>query len=152
MNLLDNNFQQIVNIWNEVPDNDLEQTNYSTIATLGVERVLVDDLSSSVGVELSPDFNVEVLSHVLQKLSIIRLRFYNFADGRAYSQSRTLREQYGFKGDIRACGEVLIDQLDFMQRCGFNQFEISENEYETLLTRRKTVIPPGPLTTPAHQP
>ena len=45
-------------------------------------------------------------------------------DGRAFSQARLLRERHGFKGEIRATGAVLRDQLLFMQRCGFDAFEI----------------------------
>ncbi len=54
----------------------------------------------------------------------IILMFPAFNDGRAYSQARNLRERLGFKGDIVARGDVLIDQALFMKRCGFNVLEI----------------------------
>ena len=50
------------------------------------------------------------------------------ADGRAFSQARLLRERYGFKGEIRATGDVLYDQLFYMQRCGINGFELRDDQ------------------------
>ena len=50
----------------------------------------------------------------------IDLNFPKFTDGRAFSQARLLRKRLGFQGEIRATGDVLIDQLVQMQRCGFD--------------------------------
>ncbi|WP_199136469.1 DUF934 domain-containing protein [Delftia sp. ASV31] len=50
----------------------------------------------------------------------IDLHFPKFTDGRAFSQARLLRKRLGFQGEIRATGDVLIDQLVQMQRCGFD--------------------------------
>lgn len=50
----------------------------------------------------------------------IDLHFPKFTDGRAFSQARLLRKRLGFLGEIRATGDVLIDQLVQMQRCGFD--------------------------------
>ena len=49
-------------------------------------------------------------------------------DGRAFSYARILRERYGFKGELRATGKVIQDQLFFMHRCGFDSFELSDGE------------------------
>jgi uncharacterized protein (DUF934 family) len=51
-----------------------------------------------------------------------RLNFPAFTDGRNYSNARLLRDRYGFKGELRAIGDVLRDQLFFMHRCGFDAF------------------------------
>jgi uncharacterized protein (DUF934 family) len=59
---------------------------------------------------------------------LIALEFPKFTDGRAYSQARALRERFAFKGELRATGQVLLDQLLFMQRCGFDAFEIAKGE------------------------
>ena len=56
----------------------------------------------------------------LEGVDVIELNFPKFADGRAFSQAFLLRRRLGFKGDIRATGEVLIDQLVQMQRTGFS--------------------------------
>ena len=55
---------------------------------------------------------------------VIGLHIERFADGRIYSTASLLRTRYGFKGELRAFGDVLRDQLFFMQRCGIDAFEI----------------------------
>ena len=56
----------------------------------------------------------------LDGVQTIELHFPSFSDGRAFSQALMLRRRCGFKGDIRATGDVLVDQLSQMQRCGFS--------------------------------
>jgi len=64
----------------------------------------------------------------LDRLELIVLEFPKFTDGRAYSQARLLRERYGYRGELRAAGNVLRDQLLFMQRCGFDAFELTQGQ------------------------
>src|SRR5262249_17292732 len=59
--------------------------------------------------------------------SLVALVFPNFRDGRAYSQARLLRERHQFRGELRATGQVLRDQLLFMQRAGFDAFEVTKD-------------------------
>ena len=54
------------------------------------------------------------------------LKFDKFADGRAFSYAELLRERHGFKGELRATGEVLLDEIALMQRCGFTSFEVTD--------------------------
>ena len=58
---------------------------------------------------------------------MIALEFPKFRDGRAYSYARLLRERYGFKGELRAVGEVLMEQVFFMVRTGFNAFDLQQS-------------------------
>ena len=51
-----------------------------------------------------------------------------FKDGRAYSYARLLRERWGYRGELRAVGDVLLEQLHFMQRVGFDAFAIASPE------------------------
>lgn len=81
--------------------------------------------ATRVGVSLAPDQSVETLEHLLPRLGLVVLNFPTFADGRAFSQARLLRNRYAYAGDLRATGEVVQDQLAFMLSCGFNQFELS---------------------------
>ena len=60
------------------------------------------------------------MQQALQDIQTIELHFPKFTDGRAFSQALMLRRRCGFTGDIRATGDVLIDQLSQMQRCGFS--------------------------------
>jgi uncharacterized protein (DUF934 family) len=64
--------------------------------------------------------DADVLSQNLQGVQTIELHFPSFTDGRAFSQALMLRRRCGFQGDIRATGDVLVDQLQQMQRCGFS--------------------------------
>jgi uncharacterized protein (DUF934 family) len=82
--------------------------------------------SARVGVEWPNDRPVADLLPYMDRLSLIALVFPNFRDGRAYSQARRLREQYGFRGELRATGEVLRDQLVFMVRAGFDSFAVKK--------------------------
>ena len=62
----------------------------------------------------------------LEKLATVVIEFPQFTDGRGYSTARLLRERYGFKGEIRATGEVLRDNLFYLSRCGFDSFVPSD--------------------------
>jgi uncharacterized protein (DUF934 family) len=81
-----------------------------------------------LGVRLRSDQPPERLADDLDRLALIALEFPAFRDGRAYSYARILRERYGFRGEVRAVGEVLMEQLHFMQRTGFNAFEIGGDD------------------------
>ena len=81
-----------------------------------------------LGVELDVTDLVEDIAAMLPRLELVVLNFGAFADGRAFSQARLLRERFAFVGDIRAQGEVLRDQLSFMQRCGISQFSLLDEE------------------------
>lgn len=69
-------------------------------------------------VELANDADPRVLA--LDGVARIDLNFPKFTDGRAYSQAFLLRRRLGFKGELRATGDVLVDQLQLMQRSGFD--------------------------------
>ncbi len=85
------------------------------------ERLLSE--GRMVGVRLESDEEVEALAYDLPRLSVVALAFPKFGDGRAYSYAKILRERYGYKGEVRAVGDVLREQAGFMVRCGFDAFE-----------------------------
>jgi uncharacterized protein (DUF934 family) len=62
----------------------------------------------------------------LDRLAAVALVFPSFRDGRAYSQARLLRERHGYRGELRATGQVLRDQFVFMLRAGFSAFEVKK--------------------------
>ncbi len=70
--------------------------------------------------------DVDDLVPYLDRLAVVALVFPSFRDGRAYSQARLLRERYGFRGELRATGQVLRDQFVFMLRAGFDAFEVTK--------------------------
>ncbi|MEQ3723626.1 DUF934 domain-containing protein [Alcanivorax sp.] len=80
-----------------------------------------------VAVWLAPGEEPKDLEDDLSALPLIAIHFPAFKDGRGYSYARELRTRYGFKGEVRATGDVLRDQLFYMTRCGFNAFEVRED-------------------------
>src|SRR6202000_2464245 len=62
----------------------------------------------------------------LGHLALLALNFPKFRDGRAYSQARLLRETLGFRGTLRATGDVLRDQFHFLVRAGFDSFDVEK--------------------------
>lgn len=77
-----------------------------------------------VGIRLKAGEHPKAIAADLDRLTLIALEFPKWTDGRAFSYARTLREQYGYKGELRAVGQVVRDTLMFMQRCGFDAYEI----------------------------
>ena len=77
-----------------------------------------------LGVWLDSDEPPELIVADLDFFPVIAINFPAFTDGRGYSYARKLREYYGYKGELRAIGDVLRDQLFFMKRCGFNAFSL----------------------------
>jgi uncharacterized protein (DUF934 family) len=72
--------------------------------------------------------DVDPASCSLQGVNRVELHFPKFADGRAYSQAVLLRRRLGFQGDIRAVGDVLIDQVQQMSRTGFTSAELRSDQ------------------------
>jgi uncharacterized protein (DUF934 family) len=70
---------------------------------------------------------VAELAPRLDRLALVALAFPTFRDGRAYSQARQLRERHGFRGELRATGDVLRDQFLFLVRAGFDAFEVRKD-------------------------
>ncbi len=77
---------------------------------------------ADVGVWLDSDQPPRLLEGDIDSLVLIAINFPVFSDGRGYSYARELREHYHYEGEIRAIGDVLRDQLFYMQRCGFDAF------------------------------
>lgn len=82
----------------------------------------------TVGVLIPNTEDVAALWAELQDRPFIAVHFPVWGDGRAFSQARVLRERFGYKGEIRATGDVARDQLQFMQRCGINAFGIRADQ------------------------
>ncbi len=71
----------------------------------------------------------------------VDLNFPKFTDGRAFSQAFLLRRRLGFKGEIRATGDVLIDQLQQMQRSGFDAAVLREDQNPDFARRQLNRYP-----------
>jgi len=119
----------VLDTWRRATAEDSEQTirQGGIIVPLRRWRELVAAgiPASGLGVELDAG---EAEDRDLARLAEVRLivvRLAKFTDGRAYSLASRLREVYGFTGELRATGDVLLDQLSLLSRCGFDAFEIA---------------------------
>ena len=79
-----------------------------------------------LGIRLKSDQHPALIVDDLDRFDLIALEFPKFTDGRAYSSARLLRERHRYQGELRAVGNVLRDQLQFMRRCGFNSYALPE--------------------------
>ena len=93
-----------------------------SLARFEAEGAALLDEGRAVGVLIQPGDAVEGLAYDLPRLSLMALAFPKFRDGRAYSSAVLLRTRLGFRGEIRAVGDVLRDQAGEMVRCGFTAF------------------------------
>ncbi|PJI39491.1 DUF934 domain-containing protein [Ferrovibrio sp.] len=95
-----------------------------TYARWQVEREQLTGRNAPLGILLPNNLDVLDFGAEAERFDLIVLQFPKFSDGRAYSQARLLRERFGYRGELRATGHVLQDQLWHMQRSGFDAFEI----------------------------
>lgn len=110
-------------------------------------RTKLIERGARVGVRLASDQHPEALADDTDRLSMIALEFPSFRDGRAYSYARLLRDRFGYAGELRAVGDVLPDQLLYMQRVGFDAFEIDSDDpvavYEDAINEFGVVYQPA---------
>ncbi|MEE8059106.1 MAG: DUF934 domain-containing protein [Pseudomonadales bacterium] len=94
-----------------------------------------DQLSGreQVGVWLDSDESPQLIADDLDNFAMVAINFPAVADGRGFSYGRELRELHNFKGEIRAIGNFIRDQLFYLQRCGFNAFALNEVDLEQAL-------------------
>lgn len=83
-----------------------------------------------LGLRLRSDQPPQLAADDLAHFTVVALEFPKYRDGRAYTHARMLRERLGFRGEIRAVGDVLQEQLHFMQRCGFDSFDVVATDPE----------------------
>jgi uncharacterized protein (DUF934 family) len=72
--------------------------------------------------------DVSPLVPYLSKVPLVAVNFSSTGDGRGYTQARLLRERHGYKGELRAVGKIRADQMFFLARCGFDAFELLDDE------------------------
>lgn len=84
--------------------------------------------AGDIGVWLDASEDPAAIAGDLERIALVAVNFPKFGDGRGYSIGRLLRERYGYRGELRAIGEVARDHLLFMARCGFDAFALREGE------------------------
>jgi uncharacterized protein (DUF934 family) len=110
--------------WERVADDAPVPGNRAVLVSLARWRTDKGALAGRVGVEVVA--GKDALEHLadIADRPLVALRFDKFADGRSFSYAILLRERHGFAGELRASGDVLLDEIPLMQRCGFTSFEI----------------------------
>lgn len=113
--------------WRAITDDQAPPLEGRAIVTLKRWRAEQPALTSNgqtIGIRVEPGDNLDPAIDNLDRLGVIVLAFPKFTDGRAYSTARRLREQWNFEGEVRATGDVLLDQVPLMLRSGFDALEI----------------------------
>jgi uncharacterized protein (DUF934 family) len=88
-----------------IPSNRVEETLLFTVA-IDVDSIVAD----------------------LPRYKTIEIKFDAFTDGRGYSTAKLLRDRFAFTGELRAVGDVTIDQLFYLSRCGFDTFALRDDQ------------------------
>lgn len=88
--------------------------------------------NTAAGVRLEPEDDPAALESHLDRLSLITVNFPKYTDGRGYSQAQLLRRRMGYRGELRAVGHVLRDQILYMHRSGFDAFETERADLPTV--------------------
>jgi uncharacterized protein (DUF934 family) len=83
--------------------------------------------NAAVGVRLRADQSPALLGEDVSRLSLVALEFPKFRDGRAFSWARLLRTRLHYKGEIRAVGDFLYDQINYQRRTGFDAWEVPDH-------------------------
>jgi uncharacterized protein (DUF934 family) len=78
-----------------------------------------------IGVWLAPDDDPAAIADDLDSFSVVAVHFPKLGDGRGYSTAVLLRTRYGYRGELRAFGDLGRDQLFFLARCGFDSFKLA---------------------------
>jgi phosphoadenosine phosphosulfate reductase len=78
-----------------------------------------------LGLMVAPGDRIEDVAADLGRFASVAINFPGFTDGRGYSSARLLTERYGYKGEVRAVGDVLMDQVTLMRRCGVTAFVVT---------------------------
>lgn len=130
MPLIDSSGEALTDNWRILADDEAVPGDDSAIVVSFdrwfAEQETLSRRNAPLGLSITNTQPVERLNGDVNRFDLIALNFPKFSDGRAYSQARLLRERLGYRGVLRATGNVLLDQLLFMLRSGFDQFDTAK--------------------------
>ena len=119
----------VADIWIPVDGTDAPSNVDHPLITLeawDLHKAILRRGNAPLGILLKSHQSPLAITDSLDRFSLVALDFPNVSDGRAFSYARLLRDRYGFKGELRAVGEVRRDQYLFMLRCGFDAFAVDD--------------------------
>ncbi|MFN3549719.1 MAG: DUF934 domain-containing protein [Mesorhizobium sp.] len=115
--------------WTHADGADALESNAAVILPLAVYKALDAETKASnrdrIGVLVAPGEPLDAIVDALPGLPLVALSFPAFNDGRSFSKAELLRRRHGYEGAVRACGQVLVDQIPHMLRTGFDELEVS---------------------------
>jgi phosphoadenosine phosphosulfate reductase len=133
--------------WRRLGDDEGVETAKAIVSLKRWRREAEALRANGVGVEIDAGPEAQGALAEVSDRPLVALKFDKFGDGRAFSYAILLRERYGLRGELRAVGDVLLDEIPLMLRCGFTSFEISNGA--TLRALQEGRLPSFPL---AYQP
>jgi len=113
-----------------------------SFARWSAENSALTKRADAVGVAIAAGKDALAQLPEVAERPLVALNFAKFGDGRAYSYAEMLRERYRFKGELRATGDVLLDEIPLMQRCGFTAFEVTDEPTLRALREGRLFVPP----------
>ncbi|MEY8264167.1 MAG: DUF934 domain-containing protein [Bermanella sp.] len=119
--VLDDNWTLVEDIESELPSG-----NILVPAPYWLDNRDALDARGDVGIWLASDVELAPYLSLISSLPLIAIHFPAFANGRGYSLARLVKERSDFSGELRAIGDVLLDQLFFMRRCGFDSYLLKD--------------------------
>ena len=118
-----------------------------SLARFKKEREALLARNTPLGIKLQAQDNPETLGADVHHFALIALEYPKFRDGRAFSWARMLRTRLGYKGEIRAVGDFLYDQMNYQHRVGFDAWEVPDHftleQFQRALTEMTNVYPPS---------
>src|SRR5690606_431399 len=110
--------------WTEGDDPASVRYTHVPVAGFLANREAVLANPHPLGLLVSPGDRVEDVAADLGRFASVAINFPAFTDGRGYSSARMIVERYHYKGEVRAVGDVLADQIPLMRRCGIEAFVV----------------------------
>ncbi len=131
--------------WRLQPDSEIAGPAPHRLLTLAQWEAVRDAWPADVpvGVLIPNTVDVEGLAADLPRFALVALEFPKWVDGRAYSQAHVLRARLRYAGEIRATGEVVVDMMPLLQRCGVDAVVLREGERQSSAERALGFFPAG---------
>jgi uncharacterized protein (DUF934 family) len=131
--------------WLLLPDSEIAGPAPHRLLTLAQWEAVRDHWPADVpvGVLLPNTADVEALAADLPRIALVALEFPKWVDGRAYSQAHLLRARLRYAGEVRATGDVVVDMMPLLSRCGVDAVVLKEGQRQSSAERALGFFPAG---------
>ena len=131
--------------WLLLPDSEIAGPAPKRLLTLAQWEAVREHWPADVpvGVLLPNTADVQTLAADLPRIALVALEFPKWVDGRAYSQAHVLRARLRYAGEVRATGDVVVDMMPLLQRCGVDAVVLREGQRQSSAERALGFFPMG---------